>query len=242
MKIVILLIATIVHELGHVIGAKLVGIRIKEVGIGFGPTIFKFTQKNVTYKVSWIILGGYVIPEKHGEDFYEYSTTSRVILTASGLIMSILVLPLLCMFIIHAMQGNLSNIFIDLEKMLNPFYSHPLQYVYHGIESFPTLIYSNNFLSGLACLAEISFFLGIINAIPIPPLDGGSLLLEIIEKVYPNVRINQTRWISIGYLIIFLCISMPILIVLVQRIKETFPIFIIGTFLVFYIVKRWRVL
>ncbi len=50
-----------VHELGHFLAAKAVGIGVPRFSIGFGPpTPIRFHRGGTEYRVSWIPLGGYV--------------------------------------------------------------------------------------------------------------------------------------------------------------------------------------
>ncbi len=59
--ILILGITVFVHELGHFIFAKIVGIHVYEFSLGFGPTIVKKIAKDKTqYSIRAIPLGGFV--------------------------------------------------------------------------------------------------------------------------------------------------------------------------------------
>jgi len=49
-----------VHELGHFLAARRVGVRVITFSLGFGPKILKFTRGETEYCVSAIPLGGYV--------------------------------------------------------------------------------------------------------------------------------------------------------------------------------------
>lgn len=49
-----------VHELGHFIAAKAVGVYAPRFSIGFGRSIFKFRRGETEYIVAWLPLGGYV--------------------------------------------------------------------------------------------------------------------------------------------------------------------------------------
>jgi regulator of sigma E protease len=49
-----------VHELGHFIAAKALGVYAPRFSIGFGPTIFKFRRGETEYILAWLPLGGYV--------------------------------------------------------------------------------------------------------------------------------------------------------------------------------------
>ncbi|MEE8522347.1 MAG: RIP metalloprotease RseP [Thermoanaerobaculia bacterium] len=50
-----------VHELGHFLAAKAVGIGVPRFSIGFGPpTPLRFRRGETEYRISWLPLGGYV--------------------------------------------------------------------------------------------------------------------------------------------------------------------------------------
>ena len=49
-----------VHELGHYLAARRVGVRVLAFSIGFGPRLFGFTRGGTEYKVAAIPLGGFV--------------------------------------------------------------------------------------------------------------------------------------------------------------------------------------
>lgn len=58
--IVILLVLVVVHEFGHFIVAKLVGMRVDEFAFGFPPRIFAKKYGETVYALNAIPLGGYV--------------------------------------------------------------------------------------------------------------------------------------------------------------------------------------
>lgn len=65
--VLVLIPAVLIHELGHFIAAKLVGITILEFGIGMPPRALKmFTIGGTDYTLNWLPLGGFVRPL--GED------------------------------------------------------------------------------------------------------------------------------------------------------------------------------
>lgn len=71
--ILLFLILIIIHEFGHFIAAKLMGVRVNEFAVGFGPKLFKWGKGETKYAVNLVPLGGYCAME--GED--ENSTDSR---------------------------------------------------------------------------------------------------------------------------------------------------------------------
>lgn len=50
----------VIHELGHFLMAKLVGIHVTEFSFGFGRKLFGFTYKGTEYRWNLLPLGGYV--------------------------------------------------------------------------------------------------------------------------------------------------------------------------------------
>src|SRR3972149_401276 len=63
----VLIPAVLVHELGHFIAAKIVGITVLEFGIGFPPRIARlFTWRGTEVTLNWLPIGGFVRPL--GED------------------------------------------------------------------------------------------------------------------------------------------------------------------------------
>jgi regulator of sigma E protease len=49
-----------VHELGHFVAARRIGVRVLTFSLGFGPKILSFRRGDTEYAVSAIPLGGYV--------------------------------------------------------------------------------------------------------------------------------------------------------------------------------------
>ena len=53
-------ITVAVHEWGHYLAARRMGLYIQSFAIGFGPKIFSFMHQGVEFRFNWIPLGGYV--------------------------------------------------------------------------------------------------------------------------------------------------------------------------------------
>lgn len=64
--VLLFLLLILVHELGHFLAAKCMGVRVNEFSIGFGPKIFKKKWGETTYALGLVPLGGYCAME--GED------------------------------------------------------------------------------------------------------------------------------------------------------------------------------
>jgi regulator of sigma E protease len=69
--VVALGILIFIHELGHFLVAKAVGVGVERFSLGFGPRLWAFRRGETEYCVSAVPLGGYVKmtgEEAHGED------------------------------------------------------------------------------------------------------------------------------------------------------------------------------
>ena len=64
--IALFLVLIVIHEFGHFIAAKLLGVRVNEFAVGFGPKLFSKQGKETKYSVNLVPLGGYCAME--GED------------------------------------------------------------------------------------------------------------------------------------------------------------------------------
>lgn len=64
--VLLFLILILIHEFGHFIAAKLMGVKVNEFAIGFGPKLFSFKGKETEYLFKLIPFGGYCAME--GED------------------------------------------------------------------------------------------------------------------------------------------------------------------------------
>jgi len=56
---IILILVIMIHELGHLWGAKKYRCKVKVFSIGFGKPFFSFRKGETIYQISWVLLGGY---------------------------------------------------------------------------------------------------------------------------------------------------------------------------------------
>lgn len=71
--ILLFILLILIHEFGHFIAAKLLGVRVNEFAIGMGPKLIKWGKGETTYSINAFPIGGYCAME--GED--EASGDSR---------------------------------------------------------------------------------------------------------------------------------------------------------------------
>ena len=94
--IALFLMLIIIHEFGHFIAAKLLGVKVNEFAVGFGPKLFSKQGKETKYSVNLIPLGGYCAMEGEDEDsgdnraFCNKKPWRRFIIIAMGAIFNLI--------------------------------------------------------------------------------------------------------------------------------------------------------
>ena len=87
-----------VHELGHYLAARAVGIRVEAFSIGFGPRLIGFRRGGTDYKLCLIPLGGFVKMAGEdptqgrsgaGDEFGAKSIPARILVITAGVIMNV---------------------------------------------------------------------------------------------------------------------------------------------------------
>lgn len=85
-----------VHELGHLVAAKLIGADVKAFAIGFGPTLIAKDFRGTRYMIKLLPLGGYV--ELEGEEssigpnsFRNKNFLQKTFVLSAGVIVNLLV-------------------------------------------------------------------------------------------------------------------------------------------------------
>jgi regulator of sigma E protease len=190
------------HELGHFIAAKKAGIGIAVFSLGFGPRLIGKKWRGTEYRLSLIPLGGYVLPEIEDErEFFAIPVNKRIQMSLGGLIASFL-FPVICFSVIFPILHGLS--------FANVFY-RPLAHVLHLLRqmilSLPYVFSHAEQLSGIVGVvalggslvgaswmnafqfaAFLSLNLAVLNLLPVPVLDGGKVLMYLLEKMHPQLR------------------------------------------------------
>lgn len=95
--VIILSLLVFVHEFGHFITAKKLGVKVEEFGFGFPPRLFGLKRKGTVYSINWIPIGGFVkIKGEQGEgagesdSFVSKKIWQRGLIISSGVLMNYL--------------------------------------------------------------------------------------------------------------------------------------------------------
>lgn len=102
LAILMFVLIIILHEFGHFIAAKLLGVRVNEFSVGFGPKLFSKQGKETLYSVRAIPFGGFCAMEGEDEDsddpraFGNKKAWRRFIIVAAGAVCNIILGFILC--------------------------------------------------------------------------------------------------------------------------------------------------
>lgn len=187
-----------IHEGGHFLVAKLCKVKVNQFAIGFGPEIFAKTKGETKYAIRLIPLGGFVsmegeeeASEKEGA-FNKASIPKRIAIVAAGAVINIIFGLLIYFILLWSMYGNIqiaaegtldfSGALVDSIKML---FTGKV-----GVDDLTGPVGISELVSQTSgwkeyiyLLAVISVSLGMTNLLPIPALDGGKIVLLIIEAI-----------------------------------------------------------
>jgi regulator of sigma E protease len=89
-------VLVVIHELGHFVSARLLGIKVEEFGVGFPPRIFAIRRNGIDYSLNWLPIGGFVkIVGENGDSddpasFGRAAAWKRIIVLAAGPFMNVL--------------------------------------------------------------------------------------------------------------------------------------------------------
>lgn len=211
LKIIFLLgFLIFIHEGGHFCVAKMCKVKVKEFAIGFGKIIWQKQGKETKYSIRLIPLGGFCSMEGEDEEsdderaFSKVSVWKRMAIVLAGPVVNI-AFGLLVYFILVSTVG------LRFENPANDTFFNRIFYggkatgefilaLGEGIKTLFTGGLATDQMVGIVGISEIvvqtagianyinlialiSVSLGVTNLLPIPALDGGKLLILIIEVI-----------------------------------------------------------
>lgn len=147
-----------------------------------------------------------------------YSIIGVDIVTQSGEITHVNATPL------QSLQAGFSYIGLVFQAIIGLFNPHTAAQTVSesssivGIAVMSADFFSKGLADALFFMAAISVSLGLMNLIPIPPLDGGRFLVEIIQKITGReVPMKVLGYVSMAGMALFLCFFVFMLNQDVQR-------------------------
>ena len=211
LKIIFLLgFLILIHEGGHCIVAKLCKVKVNEFAIGFGKVIWQKQGKETKYSLRMIPLGGFCSMEGEEEasdsegSFSKASVWKRIAIVVAGAAVNI-IFGIIVYFVLVSTVGLQ---FADPTKdtFLNRIYYGSqrtgafIGSIFESIKMLFTggvktdqmvgivgisevVVQTSKIVDYIYLLAVISVSLGVTNLLPIPALDGGKILILLIEII-----------------------------------------------------------
>lgn len=196
--IAILGFLVLIHETGHFVVARLCKIKVREFAIGFGPVIWKKETENTKYAIRLIPLGGFVnmLGEEEQSDeegsFSKASISKRIAIVAAGGLVNIIFAILLYIVLIWVVTGNFvmaisssGNFVMAMWESIKLLFTGgvTVDNLMGPIGISQVVAQTSGIIDFLYIMALISMSLGVTNLLPFPPLDGGKILIYIVEAI-----------------------------------------------------------
>lgn len=199
-------VIVLVHEFGHFIAARRLGIRVYEFSIGFpfSPRLITlFRHKETEFTVRLLPLGGFVSFSQEGDkeeaELFNASGGKRALIFSAGSLFNIF-FALMVFTLVFAIGRNvqpvdalllsaktvweiLSGTFIFIVDIFTGHGSMEGLSGPVGIAALAGRAASKGILNLVYFTGVLSMSLGIMNLLPLPALDGGHLILLFIESV-----------------------------------------------------------
>lgn len=224
---IIVLLGTLVfiHELGHFTVAKMFKIKVNEFAIGFGPVIWKKQGRKTKYALRLIPLGGFVSMEGEEErsakegSFSEANIFKRICIVAAGGLVNILAAVIIYFVLVWhyndiitafiAVKDFFLSIFISLKMLFTGGVTVNQMMGPVGISS--VVAKTSGVLDFFYIFSIISLSLGVTNLLPFPPLDGGKIVLLLIEGIRKKSLSEKAEtYIQMGGFAILVLLSLYI--------------------------------
>jgi len=192
----------ILHELGHFLVAKRMGIPIARFSVGLGPKVWGLKIGETEYWLSLIPCGGYVMPAlKDEEAFDKIPWKSRILFFLGGPAANILG-AFLCLSLMNIVKLGFSVnsvIYLPLEQIclmalqigtaIPLLFSQP-----ENLSGIVGIVAAGGAQVGLSFVKLLQFSvllnvnLAVLNLLPILPLDGGKIVMGLLRKIYQPLR------------------------------------------------------
>jgi len=228
----LLMLITIIHELGHLVVAKLSGVKVEIFSIGFGLKLFGFKIGETEYRISLIPFGGYCEIKEYSNSNKEENNTLyskryliKVAIALAGVIANLLtafgILFMVSYFIsksfILAFEYSINFIYdIILVTIISLKLLFTGKLVFKGylLNTVNIIGQYNNIIYWLLFFVIFSITVAIFNLIPFPSLDGSLPFLSSLEKIFDKkkaIKINNIIC-KIGFIILIILTVLCVII------------------------------
>ncbi|HEY0511454.1 MAG TPA: site-2 protease family protein [Thermoanaerobaculia bacterium] len=196
--LLLLSLLVLIHEAGHLLAAKRVGIPVAGFSVGLGPKVWSWWWGWTEYSLRLLPLGGFVVPAVAGDDeFRAIPLRKRLPFFLGGPLANLAVaLPL------FAARNVARDGFSWSGVLIAPF-AQVAAFCGDVLRSLPSLFAKPEALSGVVGIVveggrltaagrglelalSLTVSLAVLNLLPIPVLDGGQIVMSCLEKLFPR--------------------------------------------------------
>lgn len=167
-----------VHELGHILAGKQLGLAVASLKIGI-PTFLSFRVRGALVQIGPLPLFGGVL-------FRDYATLTwkeRFLSFLGGPLASILVGLVLLQFPQIYGWENLLDLVSRVGVPLYIPFQRVAPEIPSSLQPFVAEAWSLGIIGGLRLFAVLSLMAGVLMLIPLPALDGGRATLALLEGI-----------------------------------------------------------
>ncbi len=199
----------VIHELGHAVCGWISGVKMKEFSVGIGPGLKIDLPENKylgTIILSPFLIGGYVLPD--AEQLDALPKWRRVLFYLGGVLANAALTSLILLLLGYPALKAIFGPFII--TFLFPFLLG--KFLIFGFPEGGGMMGPIGIVSQLSgnfdplFIANISLSLAVLNVLPIPPLDGGKIMIALIfEPIFGTVMAKKIEIVLsiIGIILFF---------------------------------------
>lgn len=198
---ILLGVLVFLHELGHLLAAKLCRIPLTRFSVGLGRKVWGIRLGDTEVCLSLFPFGGYVLPALQEDELQDLPVPRQVLFALGGPLAN-LVAAVMAQIVYYRFQAGFTlvealllaceqtgAIVWTLLRMLPTLFSQPGQVV--GL--IGTIAEGGAYLGTgdgqlLIIFVLLNLNLAVFNLLPILPLDGGRIVMAILQRLYAPFR------------------------------------------------------
>jgi regulator of sigma E protease len=198
---IVVQILIVLHEAGHFAAARALGLPVARFSVGLGPRLWGFWKDGTEFRLAAVPFGGYVLLDLlEPDDYYRIPLWRRIVFALGGPLANLLGAVLLFAALNVVRDGfSFAGVFLE------PLVQTP-RFIAQLLASVPLLFQRPDAVSGVVGIVHqggeyvgmdlgrglffaivLTVNLGVFNLLPLPVLDGGKILLDLLHRFRPGI-------------------------------------------------------